>query len=78
MNDITSMHVGAVVVVIVCNQVPITTNVAISNPDLALDATFGEKVCHRLAACRWFSPGTPVSSTSKTDTISLKYCYKWR
>ena len=28
-----------------------------------------DKVCRRHcnAACRWFSPGTPVSSTSKTD-----------
>jgi hypothetical protein len=25
------------------------------------------KVCQRLAEGRWFSPGTPVSSTNKTD-----------
>jgi hypothetical protein len=26
-----------------------------------------EKVCHSLAAGQWFSPGTPVSFTNKTD-----------
>ena len=26
-----------------------------------------DKVCHWLATGRWFSPGTPVSSTNKTD-----------
>jgi hypothetical protein len=26
-----------------------------------------DKVCQGLAAGRWFSPGTPVSSTNKTD-----------
>jgi hypothetical protein len=26
-----------------------------------------DKVCHWLAAGRWFSPSTPVSSTNKTD-----------
>ena len=26
-----------------------------------------DKVCQRLAVCRWFSAGTPVSSTKKTD-----------
>jgi hypothetical protein len=33
-----------------------------------LDITLCDKVCQWLAAPgRWFSPGTPVSSTSKTD-----------
>jgi hypothetical protein len=26
-----------------------------------LDTTLGDKVCHLLAAGRWFSPGIPVS-----------------
>ena len=26
-----------------------------------------DKVCQRLAAGRWFSPGIPISSTNKTD-----------
>jgi hypothetical protein len=31
------------------------------------DTTLCDKVCQWLAAGRWFSPGTPVSSTNKTD-----------
>jgi hypothetical protein len=33
----------------------------------ALDATLCDKVWHCLATGLWFSPGTPVSSTNKTD-----------
>jgi hypothetical protein len=32
-----------------------------------LDTTFCDKVCKQLAALQWFSLGTPVSSTNKTD-----------
>ena len=32
-----------------------------------LDTTLCDNVCHWLAADRLFSPGTPVSSTNKTD-----------
>ena len=32
-----------------------------------LDTTLCDKVCQFLVAGRWFSTGTPVSSTSKTD-----------
>jgi hypothetical protein len=32
-----------------------------------LDTTLFDKVCQLLATGRWFSPGTPVSSTNKTD-----------
>jgi hypothetical protein len=32
-----------------------------------LDTTLCDKVYQWLAAVRWFSPGTPVSSTNKTD-----------
>ena len=32
-----------------------------------LDTTLCDKVCRWLATGRWFSPGTPVSSTNKTD-----------
>jgi hypothetical protein len=28
---------------------------------------YNDKVCQWLAACRWFFPGSPVSSTNKTD-----------
>ena len=32
-----------------------------------LDTTLCDKVCQRLAKGQWFSPGTSVSSTNKTD-----------
>ena len=32
-----------------------------------LDKTLCDKVCQSLAGGWWFSPGTPVSSTNKTD-----------
>jgi hypothetical protein len=32
-----------------------------------VDTTLGDKVCQLLATGQWFSPGTPVSSTNKTD-----------
>ena len=44
--------------------VPITANVVSSNPVLDI---LCDKVCQWLAASRWFSPGTLVSSTNKTD-----------
>ena len=31
------------------------------------DTTLCDKVCQSLTAGQWFSPGTPVSSTNKTD-----------
>ena len=34
-----------------------------------LDTTLCDKVCQRLAASQWFSPGTPVSSPIKLTTI---------
>jgi hypothetical protein len=36
-----------------------------------LNTTLCDKICQRLAAGRWFSPGTPVSSTHKTDHHSI-------
>jgi hypothetical protein len=32
-----------------------------------LDVTLCDEICQWLAIGRWFSPGTPVSSTNKTD-----------
>ena len=32
-----------------------------------LNTTWCVKVCQGLVTCRWFPPGTPVSSTNKTD-----------
>jgi len=36
-----------------------------------LDTTICDEVCQWFATCRWFSPGTPVSSTNKTDRYDL-------
>ena len=36
-----------------------------------LDTTLCDKVGQLLAAGRWFSPGTPVSSTDKTDSYDI-------
>jgi hypothetical protein len=54
--------------------VPITSDVVSSNLDLGEvfeshsgDTSLCDKVCQWLATSLWFSPGTPVSSTNKTD-----------
>ena len=36
-----------------------------------LDTTLCDKVYQWLATSRWFSPGTPVSSTNKTDHYDI-------
>jgi hypothetical protein len=36
-----------------------------------LDTTSCDKVCQWLETSRWFSPGTPVSSTNKTDRHNI-------
>jgi hypothetical protein len=53
--------------------VPITTNVLSSNPvhSEVLDTALCDKVCQWLAAGQWFSSGTPVSSTNKTDRHNI-------
>ena len=50
-------------------SVPITTKVVILNHNQTgvLDTTLCDKVCQCLVAGRWFSPGSLVSSTNKTD-----------
>ena len=62
---------GALVVIIVylCNQClsPLTLWVRILHKRGTLDTTLCDKVRQWLATGRWFSPGTPVSSTNKTD-----------
>jgi hypothetical protein len=50
--------------------VPITTQVVSSKlPSCqgVFNTTLCDKVCHLFATGQWFSPGTPVSSTNKTD-----------
>ena len=50
-------------------SVHITTNVVSSNPLWwgVLETTLCDKVCQWLTAGQWFSLGTPVSSTNKTN-----------
>ena len=49
-------------------SVPITTDVVGSTPAQGWSAALlCNKVCQWLAAGRWFSPGSPVSSINKTD-----------
>jgi hypothetical protein len=36
-----------------------------------LNTTLCDKVCQWLATSLWFSPDTPVSSTSKTDSHDI-------
>ena len=51
-------------------SVPITTKSCEFEPRSwqgVLDTTLCDKVCQWLATGRWFPPGTPVSSTNKTD-----------
>ena len=45
-----------------------------------VDTTLCDKVCQCLVASRWFSPGTTVSPTNKTDRhdITEWFFLKWR
>jgi hypothetical protein len=53
-------------------SVPITTKVVSSNPaDDKVHLIQHYKVSQYLAAGRWFSPGTLVSSTNKTDRHNI-------
>ena len=53
----------------ICNQYisPLTLWVRIPLRRGVLDTTLCDQVCQWLAAGRWFSPDTSVSSTNKTD-----------
>jgi hypothetical protein len=42
------------------------------------DTTLCEKVCQLFATSRWFSLGTPVSSTNKTDHHDITEILLWR
>ena len=55
-------------------SVPITTKVVSSNPahgEVYSIQHVCDKVCQWLEIGRWFSPGTPVSSTNKTDRYDI-------
>ena len=53
--------------ILLCQHSPLTLRVWIPFRRDILDTTLWDKVCQWLAVGRWFSPGTPVSSTDKTD-----------
>jgi hypothetical protein len=40
-----------------------------------LDSKFCDKFCQWITRGRWFSPGTPVSSTNNTDHHNIAYLY---
>jgi len=40
---------------------------AVTTEGSSVQVTLCDEVCQWLATGRWFSPGTPVSSTNKTD-----------
>jgi hypothetical protein len=46
---------------------PIINNTVFPVSDVTTDIQTTVQVCQRLLADRWFSPGTPISSTNKTD-----------
>jgi hypothetical protein len=50
-----------------CNQWLSPLMLWVRNSTRARCTTLCDKVCKWLATGRWFSPGTPVSSTNKTD-----------
>jgi hypothetical protein len=50
---------------------PLKLSVRIPLRQGVLDTTLYDQVCQWLAAGRWFSPGTPVSSTNKTDRHNI-------
>ena len=56
-----------------CNQCPSPLKlwVRILFRQGVLDTTVCDQVCQRLATDRWFSPGTPVSTTNNTDRHNI-------
>ena len=56
-----------------CNQYlsPLTLWVRIPLRRDVLDTTLHDKVCQWLETSWWFSPGTPVSSTNKTNRFNI-------
>jgi hypothetical protein len=56
-----------------CNQClsPLTLWVRSQFMRAVQETTLCDKVCQWLATGRWFSPGTPVSSTNKTDSHDI-------
>ena len=64
-----SWSYGSLIYNYLCNQCLslLKLRVQITSRWGVLDTTLCDKICQWLATGRWFSPGTPVSSTYKTD-----------
>jgi hypothetical protein len=65
---------GVVMIQLLMPSVPITTNVMSSNPihgEVYSIKYYVIKVCQWLATGQWFSPGSPVSYTIKTDHYDI-------
>jgi hypothetical protein len=60
--------------ILYCNQFlpPLTLWIRIPLRRGVLDSTLCDKVCQWLATGRWFSPGTMIFSTNKTDRHDIK------
>jgi hypothetical protein len=78
-----SWSYGSCIYNYLCNQClsPLRLWVWILLRQGVLNTTLYDKVCQWLVTGRWFSLGTPVSSTNKTDCyyiteIYWKWCYK--
>ena len=56
-----------------CNQSLSPLTLWVRNPFMARCTRYNicDKVCHWLSTGRWFSRGTPVSSTNKTDRYDI-------
>ena len=69
MGSLLSWSYGSWIYSYLCNQclLPLTLWVRIPLRRDVLDTTLCDQVCQWLATGRWFSPGTPVSSTNNTD-----------
>jgi hypothetical protein len=93
--DSLSWSYGSWIYNYICSQClsPLTLRVQIPLRRGVLDTTLCDKVCQWLVTGLWFSPGTPVSSTNKTDhhiaeillkvalntiTINLNHMWSWR
>jgi hypothetical protein len=73
MGPLWSWSYGSWIYNYLCNQYlsPLSLWVRIPLRRGVLDTTLCDQACQWLATGRWFSPGTPVSSTNKTDSHDI-------
>ena len=55
----------------ICNQYLSPLKLWVRTPFMARCTRYNIMWCHWLATCRWFSPGSLVSSTNKTDRHNI-------